>query len=533
MATVGAGTTMRLAVSLYLLRKGKVSDAQKQLQDDADASLALVDSLPGATLFVLPAEPSEPKWLSPVTTLLPAGTPVPALAGQTPGALLWIPRAGKVFLVSFGYGHTKIRDEWVEPEFGKTVALAIVPQGQVREVRAEQVFARRHIASERAPRVASVRDFGFESDRDLVTAVEGTPEAKYQLTFGDMVRGGLSCKFEVDFSDLRATLDTVAERFDSNDHRARWPEVANLAPVRDSDLSDELDRLLGASLALKTSLAISFAAPSERSGDKPYPHHYVIGRMSKTPVTIPYLSRAAWDSYLTATGTAADLSSARGTRVHMLDENKDEIDTCSMYDCLGFEVAHKGASYFLSSGNWFCADTKFIKSTNAAIAKVKAPSYLLSKWNSIDHEGAYNADVCAKDTALWLFDKELVSFGGGASRLEFCDVMHLPTRTLYFVKHPSASAGVSHLCEQVRRTAEGFFAPDPAYRKKLVERIVKVGKGWDTSWAAGLPKRHEWNLCLVLMGKPLGKLPFFAKCSVARLLGELARGGYTVSFQAV
>jgi len=78
----------------------------------------------------------------------------------------------------YRYGHTKVKDEWVDPEFGKTVALAIVPQVQVCEVRAEQVFAKRHIANERAPAASSVREFGFESDRDLVTAVEGVSVSK-------------------------------------------------------------------------------------------------------------------------------------------------------------------------------------------------------------------------------------------------------------------------------------------------------------------------------------------------------------------
>jgi uncharacterized protein (TIGR04141 family) len=150
-----------------------------------------------------------------------------------------------------------------------------------------------------------------------------------------------------------------------------------------------------------------------------------------------------------------------------------------------------------------------------------------------DHEGPYNEDAANFDPTLWLFDKELVGFGGGKSRFEFCDIMHLPTKTLYFVKHPAGSAGVSHLCEQVRRTAETFFDPDPTYRTKLTDRVIAVGKGWDTSWLAVQPKRHEWNLCLVLMGKQLNALPFFAKCGVSRLLGELQRRGFNVSFQAV
>jgi uncharacterized protein (TIGR04141 family) len=528
--TVLAGG-IRLGVSVFLLKKSKTAEAQRHLENAGVAVYPLVERIPGGAFITLPAEAEPPKWLKPISI---ADGDAPQLEGQSPGALLWVPRGDKTFVFSFGYGHSKVSDEWVVPDFGKTVALAVVPQGQVREVRAEQVFAKRHIASERAPRASAVREFGFEPDRDLVSAVEGVPESKYWPAFGKKVRGGVSFRFELDFDQLIQTLDQIAERFDSNDHLRRWPQANNLVSVRDADQIERLDALLDANLAKPNAAhSISLAAPSERSGEKPYPQHFVIGRMSAEPATSPYLTFASWKRHLKASGMALGLEAATVTRVHLLDEDKKVIESCSMYQCVGAEVSLGGVTHVLSSGNWYAADLQFIASTNAMLATLTAPAHALAAWNSVDHEGPYNAGACVADPALWLFDKELVSFGGGASRFEFCDMMHWPTRTLYFVKHPAGSAGVSHLCEQVRRTAEIFFSTDPSYRKKLEERISEVGKGWDVTWLAAQPKRHEWHLCLVLMGKQVSALPFFAKCGVARLLGELQRGGYNVSFQAV
>lgn len=87
----------------------------------------------------------------------------------------------------------------------------------------QAVFAKRHIASERAPRASAVREFGFEPDRDLVAAVEGVPEPAYWPLLGTKVRGGVSFKFELEVLRLVETLDQIIERFDSNDHRLRWP----------------------------------------------------------------------------------------------------------------------------------------------------------------------------------------------------------------------------------------------------------------------------------------------------------------------
>ncbi len=523
----------RLSVSAYLLKQGSTTTAKQDLEAIAEEVFPLSEKAPGGLFIKLPSEPTTPKWLGYIA-LLVNSTAQLDLSTQYPGGILWLPRGSRTFLISFGYAHMKVKDEWVEPEFGKTVALAVVPQGLVREVRAEQVFAKRHIASERAPRAAAVREFGFEPDRDLVSAVEGTPESTYWTLLGTRIRGSVSLRFDLNFNKLIETLDQIIERFESNDHQRRWPQANNLAAIRDDQLRADLDALLEAMFVTPhPEHLIALAAPSERNGDKPHPQHFVIGRMSARVVTSPYLTLASWLSHLGSKGTAPNLDSARTTRVHLLDENKEEIGVCSMYDCLGTEVTHDGKTYVLSSGNWYAASQNFIDDTHALLTTVGQPSHLLSPWNTVDHEGPYNSGTCTLDPERWLFDKQLVNFGGGSSSFEFCDVMHFPSRTLYFVKHPTGSAGVSHLCEQVRRTAENFFHPNPAFRTKLQERILAMGKPWDTSWLTTQPRRHEWNLCLVLMGKHLTALPFFAKAGVARLVRELQRGGYNVSFQAV
>lgn len=523
---------VHLDVSVYLLKKTKVLEAQRQLAAAIASTYPLIEAIPGGAFLALPSEAAPPRWLKPISALLAPGEQ-PELAGQAPGAILWVPREDKTFVFSFGYGHTKIKDEWVEPDFGKNVTLAVVPQGQVREVRAEQVFAKRHIASERAPRASAVREFNFEANRDLVTAVEGVPEAEYWSTFGMKVRGGASFKFELNVAKLNETIDKLIERYDSGDHRLRWPQANNLIPIRDDEKIKKLDALLNDLLAKKQpEKFISLAAPTERSGDSSHPQHFIIGRKRKDGATSPYLMLASWEKLL-PNDQKLSAEAARKTLVHLLDESKEEIGICSMYQCIGAEVDLDHVTHVLSSGHWYAADRDFIKSTNDALATLKPPPVLLEAWNRIDNEGPYNEAAAKANPDLWLFDKELIHYGGGNSSFEYCDILHLPRKTLYFVKHPSGSAGVSHLCEQVRRTAELFFDPDAGYRMQLTEKIKKSKKHWSTEWLGTRPQMHEWNLCLVLMGKELSALPFFAKCGVARLLGELHRLGLNVSFQAV
>ena len=528
-----ASDEKRLDVSIYLLRASQVPVVEGQLFSDATTYQELNQEIPGGRFLPLPTEAAPPKWVEHIQTLLSDEIGL-GLLSQNAGGVLWVPRGNKIFVFTFGYAHAKLKDEWLVPDFGKKTALSMIPSGQVVEVRSEQVFARWHIASERAPRASAVRNFGFESDRDLVAAVEGVPSPKYSVHFGGKVRGGTSIKFSIYISKLLETLDVIAERFDSGDYKKTWPQVDNLSIVRDQSLiqilDDELDKLLGAP---NPNRKISLAAPAFKSGDKPYPLHYSFGRKGKAPATAAYLLFGNWESYLLKRGKPIGLKSSLETLVHLMDENKDDIETCTMYQCFGTEININGKAYVLSSGVWYEANSQFVKETNGVISALAPAPHSLPAWNQVDDEGAYNAGVPSIDNDISLFDKKLVSFGGGKSRFEFCDLMHLSTKTLYFVKHPSGSASVSHLCEQVRRTVENFFSTDDAFRKKLSQKILKDAPAQDVSWLGVRPQRHEWNLCLVSMGKNASQFPFFAKCGVARLVRELEQGGYRISFQAV
>jgi uncharacterized protein (TIGR04141 family) len=94
---------------------------------------------------------------------------------------------------------------------------------------------------------------------------------------------------------LAETLDQIIERFDSKDHENRWPEASNMVAVQNEQLRAELDTILDTVLGSPCpESTITLAAPGERSSDKPYPRHFVIGRFSATAPTTPYLTLADW-----------------------------------------------------------------------------------------------------------------------------------------------------------------------------------------------------------------------------------------------
>ena len=517
----------RLSFSAFLLRPSQVQKFESALITGR-GGLEVAPPLNG--VFVpLPSTPAEPMWLTLVRRLLVAPGNL-TLQAQSPGGLIFVQRAGKHFILTFGHAWQRIENEWLEPEFGRRVALNSIARNKVVEIRAEQVFAKWHLASERAPRASSVDEFGVEFDRDLVAAVEGIPSDDL---LGKSIRGATSLRAQLPLSGIAAALDRVADLFDSDAYKQTWPELDNMAPVKDSGLIAQLETQLDAEFASGTAQRrLNLFTPDQRREESAVPDSYVFGRLSKTPATSPYLLVAGWLNYLQKEQLTPSVDAARQSRVHLMDEAKAEMRSHPVFDCFGYELMLNGKQYVLSSGVWYAVVDSFLRRINQDVDRIAAPLINLPAWNQTDSEGAYN-DLCGGLQGFLHFDAKNILFGGGQSKFEFCDVFHPGTKTLLFAKIASKSAGTSHLVEQVRRTAELLFSTDPAYRKELAKVLRKYHPAADRRWLDSRPRNGEWKLCLVSLGKPGRKLPFFAKCALVRLHRDLSERGHEVSFTDV
>jgi uncharacterized protein (TIGR04141 family) len=523
-------TDQKLPLTIFLLRPDRVPVFEKQLAGAGEERLPLAAPFDGYVLSFQPTA-GEPKWVSVLQSAMQNPAAFSAM-GMSPAALALIRRNGDTFVLTFGHAWQKLEDDWLEPEFGRRVALNAIPPDSLVEIHVEQVFAKWHVARERAPRASSVEEFGVQFDRDLVASVEGVP-AKKESLLGKKIRGGTSLRVDVEFLTLPDVLDRAATLARSTAYRKHWPEIDNLTMVVDEsriqNLEKQFDVELKAGAAQKT---LVMFAPTYLREEASGVDSYVFGRMSKTPASAPYLLVESWINLLKKEKRQPSVAEATSTWVHLLDEGKEEMKRYSVFRCLGYELTYGADQYILSSGIWYSVSLDFLKKINAAVAKIPAPATTLPAWDGQEREGVYNAR-CAMAEGYTSFDAKNLRFGGGQSQLEFCDILHLATRTLYFAKIASRSSGMSHLLEQVRRTAELLFSQDQSYRDELIEIVKKHHKGLDTKWLTSRPRQGDWNLCFVSLGRAKEKLPFFARCGLARLYKDLREQGHEVSFLKV
>ena len=521
----------KIGLTIYLLKPDMVVQFEKL--KEGRVVLPLAEPLEGEFIVFPPAAGREPAWVDIVRLALQVPDALSKLNAQSPGGLLVVKRESDTFVVSFGHAWQKLEDPWLEPDFGLRVALNSIPPNKIVEIRAEQVFANWHIASERAPRATFVRDFGVEFDRDLVATLDGIPSNN--PLFGDQLRGGTNMHLKTPFSTLGDILDKTATSFRSNAYKTRWPEIANVSTVRDLALVEELDKQLDSEFESGEAekKLVLFTPAHRHSEDLQLAHSYVYGRMSTNAVNSPYLMVGSWLSYLRASDKAPSTLSAKETPLHFLDEGKEEIKNYRVYDCFGYELSLNGRPYILSSGAWYEVKADFLSLVNGYVTKeIKAPPVTLPRWDKEEDEDKYNTR-CGKMASFLHFDCKNVMFGRGQSRFEFCDFMDTKTQTLFFAKIASRASGMSHLVEQVRRTAELLFNPDQAYRDKLLEVFKAHHPNADRSWLKKRPKNSDWKLCLVSLNRSAKDLPFFAKSALWRLHKKLTASDHEVFFVSV
>jgi uncharacterized protein (TIGR04141 family) len=518
-------------LTIFLLREDRIGSFREELLQPNDAELIPIAApLEGSFLPFPPVRDRQPDWVSAVSSLLTA--PIQGdMSARSPGGLLAVRRQNRTFVLTFGHAWQKLEDRWLEQDFGLRVALNVIPRDELIEIKAEQIFAKWHLASERAPRAASVNEFGVDFDRDLVAVIEGQPKSRPIL--GSRVRGSTSLRVNLPITGLGALLDACLAEFLSDAYKNDWPEIDKISPLKDDVIIALLEEQLDAALSSEESRRrIVMFTPYQRRGESIFAESYVFGRMSTHPTTRPYLTIESWVSELARTHDTPSVALAKKYPVRILESSEGEPQSCKVFDCFGYEIDDGARVYILSSGIWYEVVSDFVAQINDRIAQIPSCGLRLAVWNRIDDEGEYNS-LCATDPSFLNCDAKNFYFGGGHSQLEFCDLVHLESRTLIFCKLVSKSSGMSHLLEQVRRTSDLLFGADGAYRARVLQLFGQHHPAADVAWLRTRPRREDWNLCMVSLGKPSADLPFFAKCGLAKLSKELVERGHRVSFEAV
>ena len=171
-------------ITIYLLkdRVRAASDALRSEPGDLSIHAVSAGETQG-TLFVSEREPTEPDW---VRMLRPVSDPPVTVRTASSSGLLVLAAAGRWFAVTFGQGRFLLDQSVYERRFGLRVALNTVDPARLRSAQARTFNDYALHTQRQVSRLSGLEALELDLERDLVTALAGTP---HDEMFGKRVDG--------------------------------------------------------------------------------------------------------------------------------------------------------------------------------------------------------------------------------------------------------------------------------------------------------------------------------------------------------
>lgn len=214
-----------------------------------------------------------------------------------------------------------------------------------------------------------------------------------------------------------------------------------------------------------------------------------------------------------------------GRRVVCVDPDGQKLHEWTAHRCLYAEIDHGDESFVLSSGKWYKVKSDFVAETNAAYDRIPKYEATFPEFMD-DSEGQYLRRVVASAPKRFvLMDQKMVSYGGGRSQIEFCDLFS--TADLVHVKRYGQSSALSHLFAQGLVSGE-LFQMDANFRGEINRQLPR---GRKLQNPAIRPQQNQFRVVFAIISDRRGdlRLPFFSRLNLKHAERRLEAYGFRVA----
>jgi uncharacterized protein (TIGR04141 family) len=428
--------------SIYLLKDGyNETNALREdhaLDDDIGAQ-----GLPeGATLFVLDSEP-RPAWWKPYFGIEKNLTQV------NKGALVFLPVGERCFALSFGHVAHNLIDSSYEYDFGLRVTLNSLDPHKLKSTDTLDPGAAKRQRTQ-LPIESELTFFDFDRDSTILRSLTGKVRDEHKELFRHATGGSnLRISSDVTAEGLAKLCEKLLALYQSDEYKTAFPEIQNIAPVRDPTRVEALNgRLLEAFRARNADLNITVPEIINYSDNL-----YVAFAGAGRSLVYDDVYIGHYYNYLDVNEVdqaTMDIDALRRHALVLTDEDGNSRDRYSLFKSLVFDTALDGAegeTFHLCEGNWYKIDNDYI----TRLSNYLDPLCAASDLPAYDHpsEGDYNEGVAADDAGIVCLDRKNIS-PDGQSQVEPCDLLAARdgVAVFYHVKVSTLSAQLSHLFNQ-------------------------------------------------------------------------------------
>ena len=431
----------------------------------------------------------------------------------------------RLFAIPFGYGWTLLGPGTWEERFGLKIALNILDPSSLRRIDKKSLSSKLKDTSEQLSKEGVVSDFGFDIEQDLLRSITGKTKID---GFGKTIIGkdALSLSTKVNLSNIKDLLIACYSKYICDDYKESFGWIDNIYELKDKRIIQNLNAKMIESLKKNRSENIWMAVPEIIEWDKISGFSYDRKKKGELPQDIE-LQEFISSLKISLEDLTIDVFNKK---IYCFDNTSNEIKyQWKSFNCLYCEIQDKDEqkTFLLSNGKWYEIENNFSKKINDEFLQLKNMSspFKLPDCNE-KNEYQYNKSVETKYPSICCMDQKNISYGGGYSKIEFCDLFTNDKKIIH-VKQYSGSSVLSHLFAQGMVSGE-LFIYDNDFRLEVNKKLPSSHKFIDTTIK---PNSGEYEILYAII-YPKNKdfeIPFFSKVNLRNAKRRLETFGYNVS----
>jgi uncharacterized protein (TIGR04141 family) len=491
-------------LNIYLIKDKYVDeDSITRISDDADITKVLLKDI--GSFYFKKSFSNPPDWLESFFNNHTAIDPTNFFgSGSKAVLIIKIPYRSKnrFFAIPFGSGRFLLRDFCYEERFGLITSLNILESKSIRGIDKRTLSTNPKSSREQIARASEAVDFQIDFEKDLIHSITGRST---DAAFGNIITGkeALSVSAKIDISNIKEFLKKSLNTFEKKDYQRNFKWIDQIKEVKIQDTITKLNEKLIKKVKDRDE-AVWLAVPeiidwtdfrgfkySTRKKGKLHDELEISVFLDETGITIDSVSDLE-DAFISCWGASDDDYSYRW----------------NAYACFNAEIDIGKKKYFLSNSKWYEINAEFVASVNKVFDEIEQIDLELPDYNHAK-EGDYNTAAATELKALCLDAKNL-SYGGGHSKIEFCDIL-TKDKKLIHVKKYGGSAVLSHLFAQGFVSAE-LLLTDADFRQKVIDELLPTA--FKKVIPVKRPKATDYTIVFAVITKQKKAkltIPFFSK----------------------
>ena len=511
-------------LNIYLIKEKYINEADITKFDD-DSSILRIDLKDVGTFYYSKSFKNTPDWISSFfkndetlveSQIFSAGTKAVLLVDIIHN------NKKRLFAIPFGTGRFLLNEFCFEERFGLITTLNIIESNNIRGLDKKTLSSNPKISREQIAKVGNADDFQIDFEKDLLQSITGRSN---DLDFGNIITGkeALSISTKVDVSNIKEFLKKAITTFEKVDYKKNFKWVDQIKEVKIPEIVNQLNEELIVKLSLLDD-NIWLAVPeiidwtnfsgfkySKRKNDPLFPELEIEKITQNESINLT---------------TIEDLEK---NQITCWSNDNEIIHAWNLFKCINAEIDLNQKKYLLSNSKWFEIESEYVELVNASFNDIKLferidfPDYLHG------NEGEYNDFVARKIDAICL-DANNIQYGGGHSKIEFCDIL-TKSKELIHVKRYGGSSVLSHLFNQGLVSGQ-LLIMDKKFRQLVYEKLIT--ESFDPIITEERPDPSDFKVVYAIISKKNNlQLPFFSKVTLKNAKMILESYGYELNLALI